>query len=261
MYRIARIGLSWVLFFFLFLLPASVLSETKKVDPHGKPGMCRYCHTSNVAANAEGGFRKNTVEAACLQCHGKKGASLKEYLQKMLPKVKIKEKLVNYFGKHKDFSCHSCHNAMAPRKSPKKDLLFRNPHIQLGKDGEISEKACLFCHTELPDYKNPGVANAKMRYDLNYLCSLCHIMSSTKRGLGMGRRLSDARVRRKEQFEKKHDVSLPLGPNNTVVCASCHNPHQPGVVLGKNGATVPSEHRLALKDIWLMCSACHMGDY
>jgi len=210
---------------------------------------------------AEGGFRKNSIAAACLECHGKKGANLKEYLERLLPEVKNKKTLIDYFGEHSDFSCHSCHNAMSPAKSPSKELLHRNPHIQLDQDGEIMEKACLFCHTELPDYKNPGIHNVKMRYNISYLCSLCHVMHFQKEGLGLGKRMTQAMIQKKRQFEREYDVSLPLGPNDTVVCASCHNPHQPGVILVKDPGDTTGEHRLVLEDIWLMCTACHLGNY
>jgi len=57
-------------------------------------------------------------------------------------------------------------------------------------------------------------------------------------------------------------VSLPLGRNNTVVCASCHDPHQPGVVLRKGSDDMtPNERRLVMEDTWLMCTACHSGTY
>ncbi len=260
MNTIARLSLLWVVSLSLLFSPSDVFPETKP-DPHGKGGMCQYCHTSKVSESAEGGFRKEAVEATCLECHGKKGSNLKEYLQRMLPDVKMKEKLVTYFGNHPDFSCHSCHNAMSPRKSPGKELLFRNPHIQLNKDGEIIEKACLFCHTELPDYKNPSVRNTQMRFDTSYLCSLCHVMSTEKIGLGFGKRMTQSMMRTKRQFERQHDVSLPLGRNNMVVCASCHDPHQPGVVLRKGGDDIPHERRLVIEDTWLMCTACHSGTY
>ena len=212
--------------------------------------------------NAEGGFLKNSVVAACLTCHGKKGASLEKYLQRMLPDVKMKKKLIDYFAKHPDFSCHTCHNAMSPTKSPGKQLLHRNPHIQLDEQGDIIEKACLFCHTELPDYKHPSHENMVMRYAISYLCSLCHVMASQKVGLGLGECMTEAMLKKKQQFEKEYDVCLPLGPNNTVVCASCHNPHQPRVILGKGGyGATTGEHRLVLKEIWKLCSACHLGNY
>ena len=87
-------------------------------------------------------------------------------------------------------------------------------------------------------------------------------MSTQKRGLGFKELMTDAMVQKKAQFKKKYDVSLPLGPNNTVIYASCHNPHQLGVILGKGGYIAPpGEHRLILEDIWLMCTACHLGNY
>jgi hypothetical protein len=87
-------------------------------------------------------------------------------------------------------------------------------------------------------------------------------MSSDKGGLGLGKRMIKAMIRKKEEFEKEFDVSLPLGSNNKVVCASCHNPHQPGVILGKSGSAVPTrEHRLVVEDVWQLCTACHLGNY
>jgi hypothetical protein len=153
MNRIALLGFSWVLYLSLLLLPSSVLSGSK-VDPHGKEGLCHYCHDSNVVEKGKARFRLNTVEATCLECHGKRGATLEDYLKRMLPDVKIKKKLIVYFAKHPDFSCHSCHNVMCLR-STRKELQYRNPHMQLDKEGRIIEKSCLFCHAVLPDYKHP----------------------------------------------------------------------------------------------------------
>ena len=260
MKKIAGRGFLSILYLCFLLLPSNVLSDIDiLVDPHGKEGMCHYCHTSKVVEKDKAGFRLNTVAATCLECHGKRGATLEDYLQRMLPDVKIKKKMIVYFKAHTDFSCHICHHEMCQSNS-RKELQRRNPHIQLDKSGGIIEKACLFCHTTLPDYKHPSFENAVMRYDISYLCSLCHAMSSQKGGFGIGKRMRDAMVRKKKHFEKKFDVSLPLGPNNTVVCASCHNPHQPGVILGKGGyASVPGKRRLVIDNVWQLCVVCHWG--
>jgi hypothetical protein len=260
MKRIACGSLVSVLFLSMLLLPSNVLSDINiTVDPHGKEGMCDYCHTSKVVEKGKADFRLNSVAATCLHCHGKRGATLEDYLERMLPDVKIKNKMIVYFSKRPDFSCHICHHEMCQSNS-RKELQRRNPHIQLDKEGKIIEKACLFCHTTLPDYRNPSFENAVMRYDISYLCSLCHAMSGQKKGFGFGEPMKYAMIRKKEHFEKKFDISLPLGPNNTVVCASCHNPHQPGVILGKGGyANVPGEHRLATGNVWQLCIFCHWG--
>lgn len=259
MKKVACSSLCLVLYFCLLLLPAVALSGAP-VDPHGKEGMCHYCHRFKVVEEGKAEFRLNTVEATCLECHGKRGATLEDYLKRMLPDIKIKKKLIVYFTKHPDFSCHSCHNVMCLR-STRKELQYRNPHIQLDKEGRIIEKACLFCHAMLPDYKHPSRENVAMRYDISYLCSLCHAMASEKVGLGLGKTMTQAMIQKKKQFEREYDVSLPLGPNDTVVCASCHNPHQSGVILGKGRGATTGEHRLVLEDIWLMCTACHLGKY
>ncbi len=260
MKKIVRRGFLSILYFSFFLLPADVLSDIDiRVDPHGKEGMCHYCHTSKVVEKGKAGFRLNTVEATCLECHGKRGATLEDYLQRMLPDVKIKKKMIVYFKGDPDFSCHICHHEMCQSNS-RKELKLRNPHIQLDEAGGIIEKTCLFCHTTLPDYKDPGLEKTVMRYDISYLCSLCHAMSSQKRGFGFGETMRDAMVRKKEHFEKKFDISLPLGPNNTVICASCHNPHQAGVILGKGGyADEPGKHRLVTDNVWKLCVVCHWG--
>jgi hypothetical protein len=86
-------------------------------------------------------------------------------------------------------------------------------------------------------------------------------MHSQKEGLGLGKSMTKAMIQKKELFESEYDVSLPLGTNDTVVCASCHNPHQIGVILRKNVGATTGEHRLVLEDSWLMCTACHLGNY
>lgn len=260
MKKMVRRTALWVLYLSSVVLPSNVFSDIDiKVDPHGKEGMCHFCHVSKVVEKGKAGYRLYTVEATCLECHGKRGATLEEYLQRMLPDVKIKKEMIVYFTGHPDFSCHTCHHEMCQSKS-RKELQLRNAHIQLDNAGSIIERACLFCHTTLPDYKHPSFENVVMRYDIRYLCSLCHAMSSAKRGLGFGELMTDRMLRKKEWFEKKYDVSLPLGPNNTVICASCHNPHQAGVILGKAGYdAAPDKHRLRVDDVWKLCVACHWG--
>lgn len=240
--------------------PLNALADIT-IDPHGKEGMCHYCHDSKVVEKGKGKFRLNTEGDTCLECHGKRGVSHEVCLQRMMPRVRIKHQLIRYFMKQADFSCHTCHHVMCQSNS-RKELRLRNPHIQLDNNGKVIEKTCLFCHTIVPDYKHPSFENVVMRYNISYLCSLCHVMSTQKKGLGFGEHMTDAMVRQKKKFEKKHDVSLPLGPNNTVICASCHNPHQQGVILGKGGyANVSGGHRLVSEDPWQLCTACHLGTY
>lgn len=240
------------------------LAEVKKdaIDPHGKEGFCHHCHGTNDVDPDNLTFKMGTIDLTCLKCHSQRGATMEDYLRRMLPDVEIKDELIVYFLEHHEFSCHTCHNVMCKRSS-KEDLLFRNPHIQLDENGEIIEHTCLFCHTMVPDWRHPDPEHANMRYDITYLCSICHAMSTEKRGLGFGEPMTREMVEAKERFEEEHDVSLPLGPGDTVVCASCHSPHQSGVILGKKGRGehVEQTHALVVDDPWELCKACHTGRY
>ena len=252
--------LPFVLYFFLLMTPLANSSETT-VDPHGKKGLCYYCHKSNVVEDGKPEFRRNTLEETCMECHKNRGATFRDYLRQMLPDVRDKEKLIVYFLEHPDFSCHICHHVMCQSNS-REELKRRNPHIQLDSNAKPIRKRCLFCHTTFPNYIHQGRQKTIIRYDLIYLCSACHVMMSQKSGLGLGKRMTEAMIQKKEKFEKEFDVSLPLGPDNIVVCVSCHNPHQFGVVLGKGKSVTPRvERRLIVEDPWRLCTACHLGDY
>ncbi len=259
----------WLILYLFFILSSqNVFAESiidKTNSPHGEEGMCHYCHDSKVVNKASIGFRLNPVEKICIDCHEERGLNIREYLKDMLPNVANKNKMIDYLAKHPDFTCHSCHNVMCQTNS-RKELKYRNPHIQLDQSGKNIKKTCLYCHTTYPtseqDKNDFDKKVSSMRYDLKYLCNICHVMSSNKRGLGFGKQMPTEMISKKEQFEKKHDVTLPLGPENTVICASCHNPHQAGVRVGKSKKIkLPDNHRLALKDSWKMCSACHAGKY
>ncbi len=257
-----RACLSFLLFLCLFslVLPWRTRSATK-VDPHGREGMCDYCHKFKEMEKDKAGFDRGTVEATCLECHGDKDSTLEGHLQRTLPSIRLKERLIVYFSKHPDFSCHSCHYVMCQSNS-REQLKRRNPHIQLDTKKKPIKKRCLFCHAVMPDYVRREGQDAVMRYDLSYLCSLCHVMQSKRGGLGLGEKMTQEMIQTKKEFETKYDVSLPLGPNNTVICASCHNPHQFGVILGKGGyAAPPGKHRLIVEDPWRLCAACHSWRY
>ena len=246
-----------VLYLFFLVIPSNTFGDMR-IDPHGKREMCSHCHISETVHKGEKKFRLDTIEATCLACHAKMGDSLDEYLKRMIPDVEIKKEMIKYFTKQADFSCHTCHYVMCQSGS-RKELQLRDPHIQLNKEGKIIEKTCLFCHIKVPDYKKPSFKDAVIRYDVSYFCSLCHVMSSQKRGLGFGKPMTTDMVLRKKAFEEKYDISLPLGPNNTVICASCHNPHQQGVILGKGGySNASGDHRLVSDDPWKLCTACHL---
>ena len=65
-----------------------------------------------------------------------------------------------------------------------------------------------------------------------------------------------------KKFETKYNIILPVGPDNTVICASCQNPHQQGVILSESACKGSGErYRLRVGDVWALCTACHGGRY
>lgn len=256
-----------ILYLMIFAFSLNLIAEDiidNTVSPHGEEGKCHYCHNSRVVDKNNVGFRKSSEEEVCIECHIDRGANMTDYLKDMLPNVAAKSRLIEYLSKHPDFSCHSCHNVMCLANS-RKELRYRNPHIQLDKEGKSIKKTCLFCHTVTPTKEMDETEKVNkrygLRYDLEYLCIICHVMSSRKKGCS-GKKMSAEMIKKKEQFEKKYDVVLPLGPSGTVICASCHNPHQAGVSVGKSEKTkLPDNHRLVVEDSWQMCTACHTGKY
>ncbi len=243
----------------LLSLPANLLWGAV-VDPHGKPDDCHYCHGTQNVEKGNPIFRAKTVVATCRNCHGQLGNTLKDYLLRMLPDEENKEELVNYFGDLPGFACDRCHHVMCQSNS-REELRGRNPHVQLDSSGNIIRKACLFCHEEVLEYRQQLDRPTTMRYDSTYLCSLCHLMPAQMAGLGVGEYMPPEMIRRKKQFEIKHDVKLPLGPDDKVICPSCHDPHQPGVRLSREGAQLtPGTHQLRMRSPWELCPACHQMD-
>lgn len=241
--------------------PSMVQSSTQPVDPHGKEGMCKYCHISQEVSKGRAELWDNNIGKLCQGCHkARRHVKIREYLQIRLPDIEAKDRIISYFAKQPDFSCITCHDMICLTDSPKQ-LLNKDPHVQLDSDGAIIERACLSCHTSVPDYRKPDSADTEMRYEISNLCVLCHVMSSERIKMGHGEQMTTQMINTKKEFEEKYDISIPLGPGNRVICASCHKPHQAGVILGKGKkyGNKPRNHRLILLDYWALCDACHPG--
>jgi cytochrome c peroxidase len=58
-------------------------------------------------------------------------------------------------------------------------------------------------------------------------------------------------------METQHGILLPLSAEGNITCATCHNPHEKGVIpdrrLGARGASLTRRHRLQHD----MCIKCH----
>ncbi len=143
--------------------------------------------------------------------------------------------------------------------SPKKDVCSRchnksgyrvyDPHSQLTEKGEIIGEKCLYCHPEKPDENSTTYTmhrpEIKFIGDLEGLCLGCHnkqydsghpanAKHTCKPSGNMQTMMSAS--------ERQYGIILPLNHDGKIMCATCHNPHERGVIpIDKSAARGASE--------------------
>jgi predicted CXXCH cytochrome family protein len=153
--------------------------------------------------------------------------------------------------------------------SDRRDICFRchkaesykglNPHEQMiGKDNDLNRFTCLVCHLYAPDPKVDTFKTVKFRASVAFLCWRCHppmIADFLDKHF--------LKVPSKKTFEEmlkgeaEYKVILPLDSKGRVTCSTCHNPHQPGVMV-KEWAKKGEGAAKRLRD-QAICSVCHTG--
>ena len=153
------------------------------------------------------------------------------------------------YRKTTDF-CFKCHD--------ESNYQMLNPHKQLDEKGNIIIDKCLYCHTEKLDVTSEHRDNPKLIGNLGPLCERCHIRLAM-RGGGFNHlaKPSAKTMARIKQTEERFGAVLPLDRDGKTTCATCHNPHEKGVIPegmpAARGAGSP--HRLRLPPP--MCQWCH----
>jgi hypothetical protein len=146
--------------------------------------------------------------------------------------------------------CFKCHDKTKFEKF--------NPHKQLDENGKIITRKCLYCHKKVPDVKTEGFKNVTLIGNLGPLCVRCHYKEdkTTLHGKHL-RKPSDKVLARIRQMEIEFGIVLPLNVDGKITCATCHNPHEKGVIpperAGAKGAG--KEHRQRLPGN--ICQQCH----
>lgn len=148
------------------------------------------------------------------------------------------------------FFCHKKEKVMA--WSPHKNHLKRN--------GDVNEDMCLFCHLKVPDRTvfNPN-ENRYLTTPLEAQCKSCHMGKTRLHPIRVnhyGRMPPDRIVQQIKYTERRAGTSIPL-VGGRVVCSSCHNAHQRGVMknpITKKGADARKRLRV---EGYSICLACH----
>lgn len=283
--------------FYLITSVDNFYIESKSIYPHWRQGYCFACHSKNAKKYPSSFKRKGNIEKVCKNCHDAISGDMLIHAIGMVPSKQIKLRMPKSFKLLSDgkIGCLTCHELKYQclekeykrkmedskffRGGPYKnrtDLCWKchkkksygrlNPHDQINDEGELMEDICLYCHDELPDPRvDKGIGAVKFVVDdLKLLCQRCHRNRPHPGGQFMN---FDHLVTPSPKIkffiglaEKKYNVALPLEPGTgRIFCATCHNPHERGVLRGRYNKGADAPQRLRLKSGFQICSGCH-GD-
>ena len=148
--------------------------------------------------------------------------------------------------------CYRCHDVAGYQ--------MYNPHRQLNAQKEPIEEKCLYCHSQLPDVKQTRTEDARLIGQMQPLCTRCH-MRTTQQDFHAKHVRKPTRevLDQLKEMEDQHDIILPLSEEGSITCATCHNPHEKGVIpdirAGAKGAGETRRQRLGGTN--QMCIKCH----
>jgi hypothetical protein len=155
---------------------------------------------------------------------------------------------------------------------PEVDALnsIMNPHNQINDEGEVLWNTCQVCHKNVPDLKKEkNIKDVHLRSeDLNEVCTRCHPYRTHPGAEGIETTMSmitapDHLVApSKKIFNnmrlalKETPLLLPVDKTGKIVCSTCHNPHERGLLTGRADYGADSEIRLRSAGLEI-CQYCH----
>ena len=214
----------------------------------------------NISKQLKQSLKKTGGEITCVTCHDLTLQCLSE---------KKKERGFNPkffrggpFMKRTE-QCYSCHDA--------KEYQQLNPHDQIDDKGKIRDSSCRTCHAGsislLKEGKSTDPVEFHAKKDLKTLCWGCHrwiphpgggFSFFAKRELPahLGNLRQD-QLDRLEQRSKEYNILFPLEPETgRIYCATCHNPHEKGVIKNAAAAAGADERKRLRTDN--ICPVCHV---
>ncbi|MDM8545296.1 hypothetical protein [Candidatus Venteria ishoeyi] len=119
--------------------------------------------------------------------------------------------------------CYACHD--------KQDNQKLNIHKMLNKQQQVNQDHCDFCHLEIPDpAEPPGKEVLKFRLPKAKLCWGCHLKTPHLNAITHQQKLSDKMLEQLQKTQDQQQIRFPLGEDKQVICITCHNSHQYGVL-------------------------------
>lgn len=150
--------------------------------------------------------------------------------------------------------CFRCHNWDEYRKTnPHKSMIYDEYKLDYG--------ACLICHAIPPDPEVDREGDVSFRASIPFLCWRCHQpMGGPFFKEHFLKKPSKETFRPMRLSRRKHDKLIPLDYKGRLTCSSCHNPHQPGVMVdgkAKKGAGKKGLQRFGTQGSSNFCATCH----
>lgn len=126
-------------------------------------------------------------------------------------------------------ACPNCH--------VKGENKIYDPHTQLNSNGDIIEEKCLYCHPKRPDEKHASFETNKEEIkfvrSLDMICMGCHRKNLDLLHPVNAKHITWPSYEMQAMImasEKEFDIILPLDLEGKIMCATCHNPHEKGVI-------------------------------
>lgn len=259
-------------------------------NPHWRKDGCPACHRT-TPRTGHLSLRDPNADRVCDMCHS--GVFDHSYIHPtgVQPGTAMKARMPvsfrNALGDKAKLACLTCHDVKAQclsgrtdeqgansrflRDGPYRetvDLCYQchdaggykplNAHDQVSDRGEIKQHTCAICHTE----NRRGAFHAKN--NLVWMCRSCHRwrvhpssgFSFSRKGTPNHLVVPSESIRKKmKESEREYGITLPLDPNTgRIYCATCHNPHERGVIKRRRASKGASkEKRLRKREICLNC--------
>lgn len=272
---------------FILTTGCASLLPSPMIDSH-KNMSCPDCHTAKPEKTAAKLKHPDNPSRTCMKCH----EYLKNedhHTSEIEPdsKISIPSHFRLYNGKMDCLTCHQVHSGYDYQKGTanllvggsynnRRTICFQchnkesyseiNPHeSMLNEDKSLNLTTCDLCHQVRPDPKVDRTADVKFKSEIHFLCWRCHppmagdffkqhfLLDSNEEEQGLAAPINTFDLMKEK--ESHTDFILPLDPKGKITCSTCHNPHQPGVMVDKKAAKgAGEEKRLRLPD---KCLACH----
>ena len=257
------------------------IRETKSINPHGGKLFCLSCHPNKPASGeaAELLFGPRELDSLCTRCHPDTDHHL---LGQPSSQNTWKMDFLNYPTREGWITCITCHDPPSCQEGlDKASAIFLrgepyqkvtdfcrncheergweqfNPHDQIDPAGEVISRACLFCHADLPDPEvEYDIYSMEFNDDLSSICIQCHENFPHPDKDHMVAPSEDVLASMKE-YEERREVMLPLDFDGRLTCATCHNPHERGLLTGPDSVGADEEKRLRLTTFNEVCTPCH----